>query len=522
MKYLIATITILIIVTSAFAQIEKPEFKKNNCYKAYKSKGEIIVLDSTIHFSSIYGIERNKVLTRDKNGNVTKAILHTFNDASQTWINKNIITIEYYDTGKINKYIEKPWNSNTLKWEDTCSYIEYDINGKLLVEYRKFWNYYYNRFGSGEKRCSKYNNEGNIMSFIKYRRNRDTQEWQKETQEIYTYENNNLIQHTHKGWNPLSTEWENIANYTYSYDAFGNKIQFTRQLWNSKMSSWKNHIQYFYSYNQNKNKIEELWQFWNDDIEEWYSPLKKSYIYDISEELISEFVEQWNFETEKWDNQAFSTFTFDDNGNQTLMLNQGWNNDLESWVGVYNHITKYDDNGNKTLDINQLWDDSEEIWNNTSQEIFAYDENNNLIQHTKQNWNIRDESWENFSQESNDYDANSNIVQYADYYWDIDINEWGIHDKYDYFWSEYQITNISDINSVDFKLYPNPATSKITILSDINQTIDNVEILSVSGKLIKTVSLRNNEINIEGLKNGMFLLNIKFNKSQTIKSFIKR
>jgi len=523
MKHLLTTITILTFITTTFAQIENYDFNKHEQNDVSKSEGIITILDSTIHFHSTSGIERNKVLTRDNNGNITSSISHTFNDTNQTWINNSIITTTYFSTGEILKQIERPWNSDTQEWADTCSYLEYDINGNLIFEYKRYWNSYYNKFGIGEKHNNTYNNDGNITFFIEYKWNLDSVKWVRETQEIFTYENENLIQHIRQGWDYISGEWQNMGQYTYSYDAFGNRIQFTRMLWNNETSDWKNHIQYLYTYNNNNTKIEDLWQYWNDDIEEWYYSLKKTYVYDANNNIISEYIKQWNFETEEWDNHGLTSYTFDESGNQTLMLNQSWNKGLESWVGVYNHITEYDENGNKTLKRNQLWDDFEGVWDNTSQEIFEYDENDNLTQHIKQNWNRSDNNWENFSQDFYIYDENNNITQHIDYYWNNDNAEWNIQDKYDYFWSEYNTTEILDINSTDFKLYPNPATNKMTILTNNKTPIYNFNIFSISGKFIKSGILNmNNEVNITNLKSGIYFINIQYDEIKTSLKFIKK
>ena len=70
-----------------------------------------------------------------------------------------------------------------------------------------------------------------------------------------------------------------------------------------------------------------------------------------------------------------------------------------------------------------------------------------------------------------------------------------------------------------FKIYPNPAHNQIVVVAE-ELNIENIEILDITGKTIKRLSVNSEQLTIDvsDLSNGMFF--IKINQTQTVK-FIK-
>ncbi len=85
------------------------------------------------------------------------------------------------------------------------------------------------------------------------------------------------------------------------------------------------------------------------------------------------------------------------------------------------------------------------------------------------------------------------------------------------------INSITDFNSMDVTLYPNP--SKHTINIEINDTIfiEKIEIYNGLGKVVSSFKNNNTPIDISHLSNGIYFIKIKDNEDNFIvKSFIKR
>ena len=72
-------------------------------------------------------------------------------------------------------------------------------------------------------------------------------------------------------------------------------------------------------------------------------------------------------------------------------------------------------------------------------------------------------------------------------------------------------------------VYPNPATSIVNLSSKDSLTFENVTIVDVNGRSVKTfvVNQTQTKINVSDLTSGIYFLNIETNEGSTVKKFIK-
>lgn len=75
------------------------------------------------------------------------------------------------------------------------------------------------------------------------------------------------------------------------------------------------------------------------------------------------------------------------------------------------------------------------------------------------------------------------------------------------------------VNNIDLSIYPNPATSQITV--DTGEKIESIAILTVMAKTVKTIVPTNNTIDISGLTKGVYFLQIQTEKGLVSKRFMK-
>ncbi len=75
--------------------------------------------------------------------------------------------------------------------------------------------------------------------------------------------------------------------------------------------------------------------------------------------------------------------------------------------------------------------------------------------------------------------------------------------------------------SSSITIFPNPATNIINVNSFTNETIAQVEILSIDGKLINTYNHKNNSIDLSDLHPGVYLVRCNINNHWVVKRIIK-
>ena len=222
--------------------------------------------------------------------------------------------------------------------------------------------------------------------------------------------------------------------------------------------------------------------------------------------------QKWNNQTNEWESERKILHTYDDFQNITYSLIQEW--DGSSWNTLQQIFYTYDENGNCIYELTEDWFENE--WLNCEQVFYTYDENNKLTELLWQNW--KTDEWVDYYIEEHDYDENENLIR--DY-----VEAWEIFhgiEQIEYFWSEFPPTNIAETINSQINIYPNPAIETITISRDVLLENTNINIYSVTGKLVNTSTLNNSgQIDISYLPKGVYFLNINTEKENFTKKFIK-
>jgi len=83
------------------------------------------------------------------------------------------------------------------------------------------------------------------------------------------------------------------------------------------------------------------------------------------------------------------------------------------------------------------------------------------------------------------------------------------------------ITNVNSIDDGNIVMYPNPAKNIITIYND-RYVINNIEIIDITGKILKQLTVENNQIsvNVNDLEKGVYFVNINTEKTKIVKELI--
>ncbi len=134
------------------------------------------------------------------------------------------------------------------------------------------------------------------------------------TRDVYTYENDNLIENLFQAWN--STEWENEYRMLYSYDNNNNQIEFISEYWDG--SAWLMDMKMADSYINNKisQSIAETWYPMID------STKTKTYFYYNGDKI--DFTESEDYVNEAWEKYDKHIYAWNNDLLAELII-QEWN-----------------------------------------------------------------------------------------------------------------------------------------------------------------------------------------------------
>src|SRR5690554_528700 len=87
------------------------------------------------------------------------------------------------------------------------------------------------------------------------------------------------------------------------------------------------------------------------------------------------------------------------------------------------------------------------------------------------------------------------------------------------------VLNAENFLAQKFNVFPNPVTDIVTITNNENIGIEQIEVLDINGKTIKSLNYnKENEVqlNLGDFASGMYLLHIKTNEGTAVKKVVKK
>jgi hypothetical protein len=342
------------------------------------------------------------------------------------------------------------------------------------------------------------------------------------------------------------TNWVNGYKTEYTYDSNKNLIEETELYLNS--SQWVKSYSTMYSYNSNNKATSEIsinYDVNGNNATEDYRTINS---YNSSGNLIQILNEE--SENSNWVNESKFDLTYTDN-KLSLALGYEWNG-TEWVVGMddsFRITISYNSNGKVSESKSDSWDGTN--WVDADRTVYTYDGNNRLTNEDSQTWNGT--NWVTDYKSEYTYDANGNAVTSKESYVEEDggvlieqpletytfdttqlmsnfshpfrdktgldeiifplnaivnkiLTRSSANNRNTYYYGNEATASVNEFDSINFSVYPNP-TSSILKIDDSNFSLKNIEIYNIIGKKVFTSS--KNEINLEGLVNGVYVLKVQ-------------
>jgi hypothetical protein len=341
------------------------------------------------------------------------------------------------------------------------------------------------------------------------------------------------------------TSYTNIEKTVFTYGSSNNLLRETGFSWIA--TEWKKSSESIYTYNVDNMAIVDLYQEYDMNTNTISFRERSNYMYNADGNLIQILEEEYLGSS--WVNVYKSDLQYSNN-RISSGLSYEWNGSNWVYAEDSSKITiNYNSNGTVSSIDNDVMDDAS--WVASFRTIYTYDDSNRITLQNQQAWNGT--SWVTLYREENTYDTFGNAIEQKEYYSNNDtltlvsdetftfdttqlmasfIHPFKDKTGIDYLFSGEKIVNkiinsitfndynttynygeatasANDFSLVDVKVYPNPAANFIKVSAE-NATIKNIELYTILGKKIMT-SIKN-DLNIENLVNGVYVLKIQSKK----------
>lgn len=432
----------------------------------------------------------------------------TYNDNNQ---NTSLTSWEVDEDGRFIDYkYEITYNENGL-YESSTDY-EQDGNGNLIATDKEEFEY-------------NSNNQVSKMYFSEYDEDKDEfVYWYK--REItynskglevrvdgYRLDSNDTWYHNYKDSTIYDSKDSVIEEYDFRYDTYND--------------SWYGSTRKTMAYNANGDLTEQIYFNWVFDTEEWIEDERNTWVFegDLFMEYTFSF---YNTEFDVWDDYYLYELTRDANDNIIEQLVSYWDESTLDWREDEKTEYELDEEGRDTLHIMYTkWGTTD--WAPYEKIGYTYDTFGNNLAYKV--WRYYNDNWEltwysvdefntdvlmaNTATPTYEMDLKQDyayqITKTIYYEFDSTANDYVAYDTDIYYYSDVEATDedaIEEFSSNDLNIFPNPATSTITINMPSNENIE-VMIFDIKGAFVQSINTQGNaQIDITSLEKGMYILKV--------------
>ena len=233
--------------------------------------------------------------TYDSNGKLIKLTSQGWNAPTSSWDNSVLISYTLNSDGTIKESLTQAWVADDNAWEDVNkSVYTYSASKKILTQTTQIW------FG------------GTGIDFSK---------------NIYTYnDKDSLSTLLTQTINPLTLQFVNSTQSTYTYNSDGTENQSVVQIWNAS-NQWVNSQRTTNTYNASKHVTLSLGEKWENDA--WINDTRGSYTYNAKGSITESMEESWL--ANLWVNSSKQMMSYNTSGEIGQIVSQAWKTDLALW-----------------------------------------------------------------------------------------------------------------------------------------------------------------------------------------------
>ena len=318
---------------------------------------------------------------------------------------------------------------------------------------------------------------------------------------------------TDQDWNPITNMLDNSYRDTKSYIS-GNYAGETGETWDSSSLSWVNKWKNVVSYNS--NNLPETALFYNWVGSQWVLDSRSTLTYNGNNKVISVLGENWR--NSQWVNSSKELYTYDANNKLITDRYAGWDDFNNLFIENGRADYALDATGNRTSEIT--------TWSNNTTTITASKYKREYIYDT---FSLMSSFANPFKDKTGidylfaDFPHVNKALGYNSFYFDTATSSYISSGRttYDYTNSITLATQKFETANATITVFPNPTQDFISIQMSLNTDIDNVIVTDLSGKIVLKQNQNTNQVNVQNLAKGMYLLQVFSGDNKWNSKFLK-
>lgn len=409
----------------------------------------------------------------------------------------------YYDTTPADstRFIYTATNRNTF------NATEY-MGG--IIAYDTLYRYATSNLQISSRTYAEYTSNNKLASVIDQDFNTQTLQYKTVAQTKYLYSGNDLRYVISLKEDPIIRTQDTSQMTWYDYDINGNIATVNVQSTDAN-GNLMNHYRNNYTYNSNNQLLTKLEE--NPINNTLDSSTRYTYHYNTTGNRDTTWVEIFDaYNTRTWRLAYREVNQYDNNGDLVLELVQSYDLNVGVWKEFSRTTIFYDQQNRKLLKKYDRYDATDLAFKPSALDTFIYSSSLRESCLLSLQYNRNTHQYINHLKDCIYHNSYGQITDRWSQSWDTSTKSWKLNDHSKYYYNFPLSVTETKANSIQCRLYPNPATSFITVSSTtLNKGDFNIYIYDVSGRLVSKVQgngIINKTIPVAHLSNGQYLMKL--------------
>ncbi len=421
----------------------------------------------------------------------------------------------YYEATRIDSagFIYTATNGNTFNATD------YNAG---LIAYDTLYQYAGSSLQISSRTYPEYNSNNRLSAIISQAYNAQTLQYKTVAQTKYLYSGNDLRYVISLKEDPITRIQDTSQMTWYDYDINGNiatvHVQSTDANGNL-MNQYRNS----YTYNSNNQLLTKLEE--NPINNTLDSSTRYTYHYNTKGDRDTTWVEIFDaYNTRTWRLAYREVNQYDNNGDLVLELVQSYDLNVGVWKEFSRTTIFYDQQNRKLLKKYDRYDATDLAFKPSALDTFIY--SSSLLESCliSLQYNRNTHQYINHLKDCIYHNSHGQITDRWSQSWDTSTKSWNLNNHSKYYYDFPLNVTETKANSIECRLYPNPAASFITVSSTtLNKGNYNISIYDVLGRLmgkVQGIGAIKKTIPVAHLSTGQYLMKLQTEQSNTTKQFI--
>ncbi|WP_310559923.1 T9SS type A sorting domain-containing protein [Flavobacterium sp.] len=371
-------------------------------------------------------------------------------------------------------------------------------------------------------------------------------------------------------YNVGNGDWQNGNGSNYEYDSNNNLTLETSLNWDNGTNSWNIGDKNFYTYNASNKVTENIYQTSNTTTNQLENSFKQTFTYTNGRVTL---IQNYDWVNLNWVIGTKSEIAYNGNNFPQTASTYTWKG--TQWDNEYRETLTYNANNRVTTDVTEKWDGTQ--WVNETKTVFTFTTNNKILNQKSATWDVFNNLWVQDGNKSDyEWDATGNktietmynsyngstyqskneytydtaklmssfahpfkdktgfdylfedapfvnkALGYTGYLYDTATTTYTSTDRTLYNYTSAITLGIEKVEIADkvITVYPNPTKDFLNIKTASNTTVDKITVSDLMGKKVLEQN-KTNQLNVQNLAKGMYVLQILVGDNKETRKFIK-